>query len=51
MSTRRLRTWADRLAALPAEPVYVYFNNDPGGAAARDAERLVRLQARSRALA
>ena len=48
---RRLRAWADRLAALPADPVYAYFNTDPGGAAARDAERLVRLQARDRSLA
>jgi uncharacterized protein YecE (DUF72 family) len=34
-----LASWADRIAAaFPAgEPVYVYFNNDPGGAAVIDA--------------
>ena len=39
----KLRRWADRLAELPAEDVYVYFNNDPGGAAVRDAETLFEL--------
>lgn len=38
----KLRRWADRIAGLPARDVFVYFNNDPGGAAVRDAERLVR---------
>jgi uncharacterized protein YecE (DUF72 family) len=32
--------WASRISALPAQRVYVYFNNDPGGAAVRDADRL-----------
>ena len=33
-----LRTWVDRIAdANDTEPVYVYFNNDPGGAAIVDA--------------
>jgi len=39
-----LSTWLDRIAeAFPARqgaPVYVYFNNDPGGAAIRDAAAL-----------
>ncbi len=39
-----LSTWLDRVAsAFPAReetPVYVYFNNDPGGAAIRDAAAL-----------
>ncbi|PZF82702.1 DUF72 domain-containing protein [Jiangella anatolica] len=36
-----LRSWADRLADTWAddEDVYVYFNNDPDGAAVRDAAR------------
>ena len=33
----KLRRWADRLAASPAEEVFVYFNNDAEGAAAVDA--------------
>jgi uncharacterized protein YecE (DUF72 family) len=33
-----LRSWVDRIAAsYDTEPVYVYFNNDPGGAAIADA--------------
>jgi uncharacterized protein YecE (DUF72 family) len=33
-----LRSWLDRIAAeFRDEPVYVYFNNDPGGAAVVDA--------------
>ena len=36
-----LRAWARRLAELPARDVFVYFNNDTGGAALRDAERLI----------
>lgn len=39
----KLRRWADRIAGLPADDVFVYFNNDPTGAAVRDAERLERL--------
>ncbi|TDC53645.1 DUF72 domain-containing protein [Jiangella ureilytica] len=36
-----LHTWADRLADTwsDGQDVYVYFNNDPGGAALRDADR------------
>lgn len=34
---RKLERWADRLAALRVRDVYVYFNNDPEGAAIRDA--------------
>lgn len=33
----KLRRWAQRIADLPAEETFVYFNNDPGGAAVRDA--------------
>jgi uncharacterized protein YecE (DUF72 family) len=33
----KLRRWAQRLAALPVDEAFVYFNNDPGGAAPRDA--------------
>jgi uncharacterized protein YecE (DUF72 family) len=36
----KLRRWAERLARLPARDLFVYFNNDPGGAAARDADTL-----------
>lgn len=39
----KLRRWAERLAGLPAREVFAYFNNDPGGAAVRDAETLMRL--------
>jgi uncharacterized protein YecE (DUF72 family) len=38
-----LATWARRIRELPARQTYVYFNNDPGGAAVRDAERLTAL--------
>ena len=38
--TAKLRRWADKIAALPVDVAYVYFNNDPGGAAVRDAEQL-----------
>ena len=41
--TAKLRRWADRIASLGAKDAYVYFNNDPGGAAVRDAETLSRL--------
>jgi uncharacterized protein YecE (DUF72 family) len=38
---RALRTWLDRIArSFVDEAVYVYFNNDPGGAAVADAEAL-----------
>jgi len=33
----KLRRWADRISALDAGDVYVYFNNDTGGAALHDA--------------
>ena len=33
----KLRGWADRIAALPAKDVFVYFNNDTDAAAPRDA--------------
>lgn len=36
----KLRRWADRIGALEVRDVYVYFNNDPGGAAVRDARTL-----------
>jgi uncharacterized protein YecE (DUF72 family) len=39
----KLRRWADRLASLPAAELFVYFNNDPGGAAVRDATTLTGL--------
>lgn len=39
----KLRRWADRIAALPARDVFVYFNNDTGGAAVRDAFTLTEL--------
>jgi uncharacterized protein YecE (DUF72 family) len=44
-SRDKLRRWADRIAGLPASEVYVYFNNDPGGAAVRDAGTLTELLA------
>ncbi len=46
-SSQRLTAWADRVAAWAAEglPVWAYFNNDIGGHAVRDAERLRRLVA------
>jgi uncharacterized protein YecE (DUF72 family) len=33
----KLRRWADRISTLPAREVWVFFNNDHGGAAVRDA--------------
>lgn len=36
-----LRTWADTLG--PTSDAYVYFNNDPGGAAVRNALRFIEL--------
>jgi uncharacterized protein YecE (DUF72 family) len=38
-----LRTWARRMREAGWADSYVYFNNDPGGAAVRDARRFVRL--------
>lgn len=44
-STRRLDTWAERLDAWRSRvsSVYVYFNNDPGGKAVKNALTLKRL--------
>jgi uncharacterized protein YecE (DUF72 family) len=39
----KLRRWADRLAGLAVDDVFVYFNNDTGGAAVRDAQTLMEL--------
>jgi uncharacterized protein YecE (DUF72 family) len=36
----KLRRWAERIASLPADDVWVFFNNDLGGAAVRDARFL-----------
>jgi uncharacterized protein YecE (DUF72 family) len=44
-SRDKLRRWADRVASLPAEDVWVYFNNDQGGAAVRDAAAFAHLVA------
>lgn len=46
---RALAAWANRLTATwsGTEDVYVYFNNDPGGAAVRDAIEFARLAADS----
>lgn len=47
-SSQRLSAWADRIAAWSSEglPVWVYFNNDEGGHAVRDADRLRDMVAR-----
>jgi uncharacterized protein YecE (DUF72 family) len=39
----KLRRWAERIAGTAAADVYVYFNNDTGGAAVRDAGELHRM--------
>lgn len=39
----KLRRWADRIASLDAADAFVFFNNDAGGAAVRDARALTRL--------
>jgi uncharacterized protein YecE (DUF72 family) len=46
-----LRSWLDRITGAFGEtvPVYTYFNNDPGGAAVRDASALA-AQARHRGM-
>lgn len=45
----KLARWANRLDALSASEAFVYFNNDTGGAAVRDARTLTKyLQARHR---
>jgi uncharacterized protein YecE (DUF72 family) len=41
----KLRRWAGRIASLEAREVFVYFNNDTGGAAVRDALTLMELLA------
>jgi uncharacterized protein YecE (DUF72 family) len=43
----KLRRWAARLVELPARDTFVYFNNDTGGAAVRDARTLTELLADS----
>jgi uncharacterized protein YecE (DUF72 family) len=42
----KLARWADRIAALPVRTAWVYFNNDPGAAAIRDANVMVELLVR-----
>jgi uncharacterized protein YecE (DUF72 family) len=37
---RKLAAWADRLASTNTSECFVYFNNDTGGAALRDAVTL-----------
>jgi uncharacterized protein YecE (DUF72 family) len=39
----KLRRWADRITALRVEASFLYFNNDPGGAAVRDAGTMIDL--------
>jgi uncharacterized protein YecE (DUF72 family) len=39
----QLRPWAERIAGSDAEEVFVYFNNDPGAAAIRDADTMIEL--------
>ena len=39
----KLRRWADAIAELPARDTYVYFNNDPLGAAIKDARTMMEL--------
>ena len=43
-----LASWAERLATMwaPADDAFVFFNNDPGGCAVRDATRFARLAER-----
>jgi uncharacterized protein YecE (DUF72 family) len=36
----KLRRWADRIAELDVDEAWIYFNNDTGGAAPKDAETL-----------
>jgi uncharacterized protein YecE (DUF72 family) len=38
-----LRRWASRIAAADADEAFVYFNNDQGGAAIRDARTMLEL--------
>jgi uncharacterized protein YecE (DUF72 family) len=39
----KLRRWASRIAAADVDEAYVYFNNDPTGAAIRDARTMIEL--------
>lgn len=39
----KLRRWADRIAGLAVGECYLYFNNDPDGAAVRDARAMMDL--------
>ena len=39
----KLRRWADTIASFEADEAFVYFNNDPGAAAVRDAVVLMEL--------
>jgi uncharacterized protein YecE (DUF72 family) len=39
----KLARWADRIVALPVRTTWIYFNNDPGGAAVRDADAMIEL--------
>jgi uncharacterized protein YecE (DUF72 family) len=41
----KLRRWAEKIARLEARDVYLFFNNDTGGAAIRDARTLTELLA------
>jgi uncharacterized protein YecE (DUF72 family) len=47
--TRALHTWAERLTSTwsDTEDVFVFFNNDPGGAAVRDAVEFAALATRA----
>jgi uncharacterized protein YecE (DUF72 family) len=40
---RKLAAWAKRLEAMPSKETFVYFNNDTGGAALRDAVTLTEM--------
>ena len=37
------RRWASRIAAADAREAFIYFNNDPTGAAIRDARTMIEL--------
>jgi uncharacterized protein YecE (DUF72 family) len=39
----KLRRWASRIAAAEADEAFIYFNNDPTGAAIRDARTMIEL--------
>jgi uncharacterized protein YecE (DUF72 family) len=43
---RALKTWSERIAGL--DPAFVFFNNDPGGAAVEDARTLSKLTGSTR---